>query len=72
MSTSHACTQLHDEHMHPCAPCRYVIAYKPDEYAFIYYRGNNDAWSGYGGATVYTRCAGPCPCLGAFMGAWHL
>ena len=23
----------------------------------IYYRGNNDAWKGYGGATVYTRCA---------------
>ena len=22
---------------------------------FIYYRGQNDAWKGYGGATVYTR-----------------
>ena len=22
---------------------------------FIYYRGSNDAWKGYGGATVYTR-----------------
>lgn len=35
----------------------YVLAQKPDEYAVIYYRGNNDAWKGYGGATVYTRCA---------------
>ena len=33
----------------------YVAAWKPDEYAFIYYKGNNDAWQGYGGATVYTR-----------------
>lgn len=33
----------------------YVLASKPDEYVFIYYRGNNDAWQGYGGATVYTR-----------------
>ena len=29
--------------------CRYVVAWKPDEYAFIYYKGNNDAWKGYGG-----------------------
>ena len=35
----------------------YVLAQKPDEYVVIYYRGNNDAWKGYGGATVYTRCA---------------
>ena len=35
----------------------YILAQKPDEYAVIYYRGNNDAWKGYGGATVYTRCA---------------
>ena len=34
---------------------RYVAAWKPDEYAFVYYKGNNDAWRGYGGATVYTR-----------------
>jgi len=33
----------------------YVIASKPDEYVFVYYRGANDAWKGYGGATVYTR-----------------
>lgn len=33
----------------------YVISSKPDEYAFIYYIGQNDAWKGYGGATVYTR-----------------
>jgi len=33
----------------------YVLASKPDEYVFIYYRGQNDAWKGYGGATVYTR-----------------
>jgi len=24
-------------------------------FAFIYYRGSNDAWIGYGGAVVYTR-----------------
>lgn len=35
----------------------YVLASKPDEYVFIYYRGQNDAWVGYGGATVYTRDA---------------
>lgn len=35
----------------------YVIASKPDEYVFIYYKGNNDAWKGYGGAVVYTRAA---------------
>eukprot|EP00798_Chlamydomonas_sp_ICE-L_P010130 gene10129-8030_t len=33
----------------------YIIANKTDEYLFIYYNGNNDAWKGYGGATVYTR-----------------
>lgn len=33
----------------------YILAFKPDEYVFIYYRGSNDAWKGYGGATVYTR-----------------
>jgi violaxanthin de-epoxidase len=26
-----------------------------DDYVFIYYKGENDAWKGYGGATVYTR-----------------
>eukprot|EP00887_Chlorella_sp_A99_P004962 scaffold4.g4962.t1 len=36
----------------------YILASKPDEYVFIYYRGQNDAWKGYGGATVYTRQAG--------------
>lgn len=35
----------------------YVLAFKPDKYALIYYKGNNDAWRGYGGATVYTKCA---------------
>lgn len=33
----------------------YIIGSKPDTYVFIYYRGQNDAWKGYGGATVYTR-----------------
>jgi violaxanthin de-epoxidase len=33
----------------------YILASKPDEYVFIYYIGNNDAWKGYGGAVVYTR-----------------
>lgn len=40
----------------------YVIDYEYDDnkdgvppFAFIYYRGSNDAWIGYGGAVVYTR-----------------
>eukprot|EP01024_Parvocaulis_polyphysoides_P059672 TRINITY_DN6464_c0_g3_i1.p1 TRINITY_DN6464_c0_g3~~TRINITY_DN6464_c0_g3_i1.p1 ORF type:complete len:435 (-),score=54.31 TRINITY_DN6464_c0_g3_i1:337-1572(-) len=33
----------------------YIIASKPDDYVFVYYKGNNDAWKGYGGAVVYTR-----------------
>jgi len=28
---------------------------KDDDYVFIYYRGKNDAWDGYGGAVVYTK-----------------
>ena len=35
--------------------CRYILGWKPDKYAVIYYKGNNDAWKGYGGVTVYTR-----------------
>ena len=35
----------------------YIIGSKPDEYVFVYYRGQNDAWKGYGGATVYTRAS---------------
>lgn len=33
------------------------IENKPDDYIFVYYRGRNDAWDGYGGAVVYTRSA---------------
>ena len=33
----------------------YILASKPDAYVVVYYRGANDAWSGYGGAVVYTR-----------------
>lgn len=33
----------------------YILGYKPDSYVVIYYRGKNDAWDGYGGATVYTK-----------------
>lgn len=33
------------------------IENKPDDYVFVYYRGKNDAWDGYGGAVVYTRSA---------------
>ncbi|XP_072981680.1 violaxanthin de-epoxidase, chloroplastic [Typha angustifolia] len=33
------------------------IENKPDDYIFVYYRGKNDAWDGYGGAVVYTRSA---------------
>ena len=35
----------------------YILASKPNEYVLIYYKGGNDAWKGYGGSTVYTRCA---------------
>ena len=28
-----------------------------NDFVFVYYRGNNDAWRGYGGAVVYTRAA---------------
>ncbi|XP_077250292.1 violaxanthin de-epoxidase, chloroplastic-like [Tasmannia lanceolata] len=33
------------------------IENKPDDYVFVYYRGRNDAWDGYGGAFVYTKSA---------------
>lgn len=33
------------------------IENKPDDYVFVYYRGKNDAWDGYGGAVVYTKSA---------------
>jgi violaxanthin de-epoxidase len=40
-------------------PCRYIISSKveneEDDYIFVYYRGRNDAWDGYGGAVLYTR-----------------
>ena len=32
----------------------YIPAFKEGEWVFIYYRGTNDAWDGYGGATVYS------------------
>nr|CAB3484269.1 unnamed protein product [Digitaria exilis] len=28
---------------------------KDDDYIFVYYRGRNDAWDGYGGSVLYTR-----------------
>lgn len=33
------------------------IENQPDDYIFVYYRGRNDAWDGYGGAVIYTRSA---------------
>mmetsp|Transcript_28092 Transcript_28092/g.43054 ORF Transcript_28092/g.43054 Transcript_28092/m.43054 type:complete len:489 (+) Transcript_28092:118-1584(+) len=40
----------------------YIIDYAEDNnkegtppFAFVYYRGSNDAWDGYGGVVVYTR-----------------
>uniref|UniRef100_A0A803PRT8 VDE lipocalin domain-containing protein n=1 Tax=Cannabis sativa TaxID=3483 RepID=A0A803PRT8_CANSA len=37
----------------------YILSSKientPDDYIFVYYRGRNDAWDGYGGAFIYTR-----------------
>jgi hypothetical protein len=38
----------------------YILAQKPDEYVVVYYKGNNDAWQGYGGAVVYTRYVPSC------------
>lgn len=39
--------------------CRYILSAqtenKPDDYIFVYYRGRNDAWDGYGGSVLYTR-----------------
>ncbi|KAF9604785.1 hypothetical protein IFM89_010326 [Coptis chinensis] len=31
------------------------IENKPEDYIFVYYRGRNDAWDGYGGSVLYTR-----------------
>eukprot|EP00262_Sarcandra_glabra_P010813 TRINITY_DN2627_c0_g1_i2.p1 TRINITY_DN2627_c0_g1~~TRINITY_DN2627_c0_g1_i2.p1 ORF type:complete len:481 (+),score=70.10 TRINITY_DN2627_c0_g1_i2:171-1613(+) len=31
------------------------IENKADDYIFVYYKGRNDAWDGYGGAVIYTR-----------------
>jgi violaxanthin de-epoxidase len=40
----------------------YILDYAVDDnpegvppFSFVYYRGSNDAWDGYGGAFVYTR-----------------
>lgn len=33
----------------------YIVTSDPDKYIFVFYHGDNDAWKGYGGATVYTR-----------------
>lgn len=50
----------------------WIIDYEPDTgnkqqstppFAFVYYRGSNDAWDGYGGAVVYTRDAALPPSL---------
>ncbi|EEH54773.1 violaxanthin deepoxidase [Micromonas pusilla CCMP1545] len=32
----------------------YIPGYKEGEYVFVYYKGTNDAWDGYGGAVVYS------------------
>jgi len=33
----------------------YILAQKENAYVAVYYRGNNDAWDGYGGAVVYSK-----------------
>mmetsp|Transcript_2805 Transcript_2805/g.3907 ORF Transcript_2805/g.3907 Transcript_2805/m.3907 type:complete len:473 (-) Transcript_2805:34-1452(-) len=33
----------------------YILDSEPDSHVLIYYRGENDAWIGYGGAVLYTR-----------------
>jgi len=32
----------------------YIVDMEPNEFIYVYYRGSNDAWDGYGGAVVYT------------------
>lgn len=32
----------------------YIPGFKEGEYVYVYYRGTNDAWDGYGGAVVYS------------------
>lgn len=34
---------------------RYILDHEPNQFIAIYYRGQNDAWTGYGGGVVYTR-----------------
>lgn len=52
-------SSVFDEFLFCCVIFRYILASKienkPDDYIFVYYRGRNDAWDGYGGAVVYTR-----------------
>jgi len=33
----------------------YILGQRENEYVVVYYRGNNDAWDGYGGAVVYSK-----------------
>ena len=33
----------------------YILAQKENAYVAVYYRGNNDAWDGYGGRVVYSK-----------------
>lgn len=33
----------------------YILDHEPDQFIAIFYRGQNDAWTGYGGGVVYTR-----------------
>jgi len=33
----------------------YILAAREEAYWVVYYRGNNDAWDGYGGAVIYSR-----------------
>ena len=33
----------------------YILDAEPDSHVLVYYRGQNDAWKGYGGAVLYTR-----------------
>lgn len=51
--------RISDEKLIDIYNYRYILSSKiensPDDYAFVYYRGSNDAWDGYGGVVVYTR-----------------
>ena len=49
-----------------------MLAWEPNEYILVYYRGRNDAWIGYGGGVLYTRASKVTPELEAkYKATWE-